>query len=203
MKPVLIPLPKDFKSPHQILSELGIQSPSQINLEAIAQYCGATGHWMWDRGQVAYHCHDKEFDGADESDSTERRANRYAVDLLMPESMICPLLECNPLTIESLQLFAKLFQTSVVATSIRVVELAVEPAILIYEEEGKRRWYVKSPKVPKELKLKTELESSLDSWVKTWPKDFAHFPSEIHREELALSPLTKVHLIRWSEALSH
>lgn len=85
------------RSAEQLLNELGVVSPADIDVEAIAQYCGATvlyqqlggaearifghgerafisvnsdsprqrqrfsaahelGHWMWDRGTIAYIC---------------------------------------------------------------------------------------------------------------------------------------------------
>ena len=121
-----------YRSPLQLLGELEIKDPEQINIEAIAQYCGATviyepldscaariigvsdhaiitvdsrgprqrqrfsaahelGHWMRDRGRIAFGCEKAAFSIGWTGDTSEHRANEFAADLLLPEEMFRPM----------------------------------------------------------------------------------------------------------------
>ncbi len=128
------------------------------------------GHWMWDRGKMSFRCQDKDYDGNVEMDGSERRANRYAVELLLPEHMFLPLLECHSLSLESAEFFSNAFRTSLVATAIRMVELTELPAVLIYAEGKKRKWYIRSKTVSRDLKLKHETPAEPQNWCLALPE---------------------------------
>jgi len=239
----VVPLPDHFRSPQQILHELGIQSPSEIRLEAIAQHCNATivheplqgsdarlvgyrsraiitvnsvsptyrqrfsaahelGHWMWDRGKMAFHCHDKEFDGAVELDNSERRANRYAVELLMPECMFAPMLESHPLALDTVAHFSEIFRTSLAATGLRIIELTDRPAVLIYSENGKRRWYARSSRVSRDLKLSPTLPDKPEDWCLIVPSDLQDSHLIARCETRYLENGTTLSLIVWDSTQS-
>lgn len=183
-----------MKRPATLLDELGITQPSEIDIEAIAQYCGATivyeplrgcaariigmrdraiitidseerrerqrfsaahelGHWMHDRGQVAFACTTtqlvREWDA--ERDNPERRANRYAANLLMPSNMVKPLVRGLPGTFESVKRLACTFQTSLTAAAIKFVELGELPLLLVCNERSGRKWFTRSPLIPQVL----------------------------------------------------
>lgn len=182
-----------FKAPAVVLDELGITEPSEIDIEAIAEYCGATivyepldgsaarilgkddrayitvdantslarqrfsaghelGHWMRDRGKVAFACTDRDFDGYWVDDHPERRANRYAADLLLPRKLFQPVARSMAPTFESTRELARMFTTSLTATAIRFVELSQEPAMIIASDPRHgRKWFSASDKVPKNL----------------------------------------------------
>jgi hypothetical protein len=187
-----------FRSPSDLLEELGIEDPSDIQLEAIAQYCHATilyeplegaearligygsralitvnslsssqrqrfsaahelGHWMWDRGKMAFDCGpkmltDTGLPSEKLEDNPERRANRYAVDLLLPGRMFEHRAANRDLTLATVRELASEFQTSLTATAMRLVELTPAAAMLVCTEPGRRKWYFRSPRVPQLLR---------------------------------------------------
>lgn len=181
-------------SPEALLSDLGIERPEDIDIEAIAQYCGATivyealagceariigqrdraiitvnttsnrprqrfsaahelGHWMRDRGNVAFACAKRVFLTEWYGENPERRANRYAADLLLPDRLFAAEARGKDMTLGSVQELAQRYQTSLTATAIRLVELGSFPAMLICNERGSRRWkwFVRGPDVPARL----------------------------------------------------
>src|ERR1035437_10380474 len=152
--------PEWYRTPSQILSDLGIQEPSEIDIEAIAEDCEATirykklsgcaarimgfngraiitidvdcprprqrfsaghelGHWMRDRGQIAFQCKDKTFVKEWSSENPETRENRYASDLLLPGKMFRANASRRPITFETVKDLSKLFCPSLTATAIR------------------------------------------------------------------------------------
>ena len=121
-------MPTVYRKPSMLLAELGITEPQEIDIEAIAQYCGATivyerlegsearilgngdraiitvnsgsplgrkrfsaghelGHWMRDRGKVGFACSEEIMVSEWGSINTERSANEYAAELLLPVEM--------------------------------------------------------------------------------------------------------------------
>lgn len=181
-----------FKPPATIIDELGITEPSEIKIEAIAEYCGATivyeplegseamilggddhaiitvnassprprqrfsaghelGHWMRDRGKVAFACEERSFIREWGDDNPERRANRYAADLLMPRKVFQPrAVELVP-TFDCTRQLAREFETSLTATAIRLVELGRKPAIVIASERSGRKWFIRADVIPDTL----------------------------------------------------
>jgi Zn-dependent peptidase ImmA (M78 family) len=178
-----------YRPPATILDELGITKPSEIDIEAIAQYWGATivyepldgsaarilgfgdravitvdanagrprqrfsaghefGHWMRDRGKIAFSCTDRSLLREWDADNPERRANRYAADLLLPGKMVEKAARGMPLTFASARELSEVFTTSLVATALRLVELGTLPGMLICTERAGRKWFVRSPLIP-------------------------------------------------------
>lgn len=174
----------------ELLKGLGITEPREIQIEAIAEHCGATiiyqplkgsaarilgfgnrafitvdsdsirerqrfsaghelGHWMLDRGKVAsFVCAERVFATEWANDNPERRANRYAADLLLPPFMFKPLAKNREITFDTVKSLAGDFQTSLTATAIRLVELGSFPAMIVCNEPGRRRWFTRGPDVP-------------------------------------------------------
>lgn len=181
-----------YKSPAALIEELGISEPEEIEIEAIAEYCGATivyeplkgcearilghgdraiitvntassrerqrfsgahelGHWMRDRGKVAFACVERVFAAEWGEENPELRANRYAADLLLPSPMFSSRAKNKAMTFATVRVLAKDFQTSLTATVIRLVELGSFPAMIVCYELGKRRWFARGPDVPSVL----------------------------------------------------
>jgi hypothetical protein len=175
-----------------VLSELGITEPSEIDIDAIAQHCGATilyeplhgsaariigagnkalitvessarrgrqrfsaahelGHWMRDRGKVAFSCTTNQLLREWSEDNPERRANSYGADLLMPSAMFKKWAERVDGTLDSVRALASTFNTSLTATAIKFVRIGILPSMLICNEPTGRRWFFRSPLVPEEL----------------------------------------------------
>jgi hypothetical protein len=176
------------KNPADLLKELGIRSPQDLDIEAIAEYCGATiryrplegcearimgykdraiitvnihskrsrqrfsgghelGHWMRDRGTVAFKCDEQSFVRDWSRENAEYRANRFASDLLLPLFMFSPLAHGLPITFASVRQLADAFEMSLTATAIRLVNYGSYPSMLAcFGPEG-REWFVASPSV--------------------------------------------------------
>jgi hypothetical protein len=181
-----------YRSPETLLAELGISEPSDILVEAIAEYCGATivyaslegcvarilghgdraiitvdgnpprgrqrfsaghelGHWMCDRGRIAFGCTEAVLTREWSDENPERRANRYAAELLLPEGMFGQHAKGREITLDTARMLAAVFQTSLTATAIRLVELGSFPAMLICSDGNRRRWFLRGPDVPEAL----------------------------------------------------
>lgn len=114
------------------------------------------GHWMRDRGKIAFACAEKMFATEWSNDNPERRANRYAADLLLPEPMFRPRAKNREISFATVRDLASEFQMSLTATAIRLVELGSFPAIVVCNELGRRRWFIPEPDVPKVFRLRSE-----------------------------------------------
>lgn len=188
------PSPDWYRTPSQVLDDLGIQEPSDIDIEAIAEDCGATirykklsgcaarimgfndraiitidadsprprqrfsaghelGHWMRDRGQVAFQCQNKTFVKEWSADNPETRANRYSSDLLLPGKMFRANVRKMPITFETVRGMADIFCTSLTATAIRLVEYGDFPSVLVCNGPTKREWWVPSGEVRNKIWL--------------------------------------------------
>lgn len=189
-----------YRSPAQLLDDLGISEPGDLRIEAIAQYCRATvrykqlegcearligfgdraiiavnkvsrrerqrfsvghelGHWMRDHAKVAFtafSCSEKAFLSEWSGDNPERRANRYATELLLPEAMFRQRAKNREITFSTVRELAKQFQMSLTATAIRLVELGSFPSAVVCNERNNRRWFFVDSDVPKVLRLRDE-----------------------------------------------
>ena len=175
-------------TPFEILADLGIREPEDLDIEAIAQHCGATivykalfgcearimgidnkaiitvnarstlerqrfsaghelGHWMRDRGTAAFQCNEQMFVREWSSDNPEKRANRFASDLLLPAKIFRPLAKEYPVTFETVQKLAAIFKMSLSATAIRLVEYGSYTAMLVCNGPNGRLWFVASSTV--------------------------------------------------------
>lgn len=109
------------------------------------------GHWMCDRGNIAFACTEAVFTREWSNDNPERRANRYAAELLLPEKMFRHHAKNRPVTFATVRELAETFATSLTATAIRLVELGSYPAMLVCNDRARRRWFVRGPDVPEVL----------------------------------------------------
>lgn len=176
------------QTPEQILAELGIREPDDLDIEAIAEYCGATiryrplsgceariigyrdraiitinvnswrgrqrfsgghelGHWICDRGQVAFKCDYESYVRGWWAANPETRANRFASDLLLPLSMFQPCARGLPVTFASVRKLADEFKMSLTSIAIRLVEHGGLPSLLVCNGPQKKEWFVASPEV--------------------------------------------------------
>jgi len=106
------------------------------------------GHWMCDRGKIAFSCTDRSFSREWSDDNPERRANDYAAELLLPQKMFLPRAKNREITFATVRDLAGLFDTSVTATAIRVVEYGSFPAMVVCQDREGRRWFRRGPDVP-------------------------------------------------------
>jgi hypothetical protein len=181
-----------MQTPFEILRDLGIREPEDLDIEAIAEHCGAAiryrplfgyeariiglneraiitvnarsaverqrfsaghelGHWMRDRGTGAFQCNEQMLTREWSADNPERRANRFASDLLLPAGMFRALSKGLPITFETVQNLAAIFKMSLSATAIRLVEYGSYPAMLICCGADGRLWFAASSTVESRL----------------------------------------------------
>jgi len=117
------------------------------------------GHWEHHRGERLV-CR---VEGRQSAFATERRADSYAADLIMPYYLFRPLLPSeSKLNFTVVGTLADTFQTSQTATAIRLVESDHSPALLVCHGAQKRKWFVKAPSVPEHWipKASTDAASS-------------------------------------------
>jgi hypothetical protein len=181
------------KTAEQLLEELGITEPNQLQIEAIAYHCQAVilyeplsgceanivgrgdraiitvdskairtrqrfsaghelGHWMKDRGQVAFGCSREQIDSHWTLNNAETRANQFASDLLLPTKLFVPLAKNRPITVETVRELGRVFEMSLTATAIKLVRFGSFPSMLVFYEDGERKWFIPSSQdLPRQL----------------------------------------------------
>ncbi|MBA3672273.1 MAG: ImmA/IrrE family metallo-endopeptidase [Gemmatimonadaceae bacterium] len=77
--------------------------------------------------------------------SAEREASVFATELLMPTAMVTPWCQVVPKSLDPVRSIASAFQTSLLASALRFVELTPECCAVVYSELGRVRWVKKSP----------------------------------------------------------
>jgi hypothetical protein len=109
------------------------------------------GHWRHHRGR-AFSCRPEDIGSAREYDphDPERVADRFAADLLLPGFMFRPLANrLGKMTLDSADELAKVFDVSLTAAAIRLVEMGPAPAMLICHRQGKNPWFRSHPDLPR------------------------------------------------------
>lgn len=184
-----------YRTPVELLGELGIRAPEEIDVEVVAAHLGATvvyeplrgcaarllgygdraiitvdqgappprrrfsaahelGHWMCDRGRVAFACTELVLATSWDGTSPERRANAFATDLLLPAAMFKPRVQKREPSLAACGELARQFETSLTATALRLVELGPRVAVAICTERGQRRWVRRSADLPPGIKVR-------------------------------------------------
>lgn len=179
----------------KILQEFRIDTPEDIDVNAIAQFFGATviakplhgsaarilgvgdkalitvnsqtvaarqrfsaahelGHWMLDRGKLSgFSCTEKQIVTGWYGDNPERRANRFAADLLMPTYLFAPAAKGKEMTFSTVRELCERFKTSITATAIRLVETGSFPAMLVFSTPEGIIWQSKPNDLPYAIEL--------------------------------------------------
>lgn len=105
------------------------------------------GHWHHHRGQILV-CRVEE-PQLSTAPWTERTANGFAADLLMPRYLFDPLAQQqNKLTFQTVADLASTFHTSQTATAIRLIESNQFPAVLVCHTMRKMKWFKRALQVP-------------------------------------------------------
>lgn len=174
----------------QVLQELGVTEPQEIDIEAIAWHLGARvkyrpldrceariagngdqaiitvnsrssprrkrfsvahelGHWKYHRGRILMCRSDVIHRSGANYPEAEKVANFYASRLLMPAYVLDPIARAySKLTFQAVDTIAGLFDTSITATAIRLIEGRYAPALLVSHGPQGRKWFTRSPNVP-------------------------------------------------------
>ncbi|HEX4353834.1 MAG TPA: ImmA/IrrE family metallo-endopeptidase [Polyangiales bacterium] len=76
--------------------------------------------------------------------TAEREASVFAAELLMPTFMVAPWCSVPLKSLDPVRAIASAFQTSLLASALRFVELSSERCAVVYTEFGRVRWVKKS-----------------------------------------------------------
>lgn len=105
------------------------------------------GHWQHHRGRMLI-CRAEDI-GNRKAPPTERVADSYASDLILPRYLLDPVVrQHSKLSFRVVREIAQLFGASITATAIKIVESRHSPAILICHGREGRSWFSRSPDVP-------------------------------------------------------
>jgi Zn-dependent peptidase ImmA (M78 family) len=117
------------------------------------------GHWAHHRGSSSI-CRSDEIGAHTPKNGSERIADGYAADLLMPSYLFKPAaLRLKKVTFSAVTELANLFQTSRTATALRLVGVGPEPAMLICHGPEGRKWFNRGPDVPERWFPRDELDA--------------------------------------------
>jgi hypothetical protein len=118
------------------------------------------GHWKFHRGRILV-CRSDEIGRVGEGQTlTERTADNYAADLLMPWYLFRPMVRTHPkLNFRNIRAIADTFDTSLTSTVIRFVESGEFPAMLVSHGPQGRRWFTRARGVPQRWFPQPELDS--------------------------------------------
>ena len=105
------------------------------------------GHWRHHRGQCLV-CRAEEV-GRRDVMSPERVADSYASNMLLPDYLFRPIAREHPkLIFSTVKKIADIFETSLTATAIRLIEADHSPAIVVCHSPTRRKWFARAPGVP-------------------------------------------------------
>jgi Zn-dependent peptidase ImmA (M78 family) len=117
------------------------------------------GHWEFHRGKVMVCRQDEIGSLAKGVPQAEKKADRYAADLVMPRYLFRPAMRVHKqLDFNSIRMIADQFETSLTATAIRIIDCDDYPAILICHNQSGRRWFSRSNLVPSKWFPRDELQ---------------------------------------------
>ncbi len=107
------------------------------------------GHWNYHRGR-SFECRvDDWVDGYTRKPVEEREADTYASELLMPAYMFAPLArKIKRPTFDGVKELAEIFNTSLTATAIRLVNMNVWPLLLVCHSKSGHFWFNRSKDIP-------------------------------------------------------
>jgi hypothetical protein len=107
------------------------------------------GHWEHHRGRSSI-CRSDEIGNQSLSPvSPERVADAYSADLLLPRYLFEPMArQFRRINFAAVDQLRGLFQTSITATALRIVDLGPVPAMLICHTKSGRKWFHPGRDVP-------------------------------------------------------
>ena len=127
------------------------------------------GHWIYDKGRGMYLCETKDLNAPwsarAKTSPAERRANRFAAELLMPREWFRDAVKDQEASFDTVEQIAEDFETSRTSTAIRLVELGSSYAMLImYDRRGHRKWFCTSPDFPERMWPAKNIPRDSNAW---------------------------------------
>ena len=91
-------------------------------------------------GAEPLHCRQQDIESWDDSIAmNEREANTFAAEILMPLSVVAPLVK-RPPSFESVEAIARACRSSLTASAYRLVELSTWRVAMVWSEDGQVKW---------------------------------------------------------------
>jgi len=149
-------------------------NPSSVRGRERFSIAHEIGHWHLHRGR-SFQCRADDADLNLASDRVvEKEADTFAAHLLMPQPIFLPLVKQigNP-NFKQLGDLAASFETSLMATALRLVNVNTLPVIVASYTKGGRRWSLPAADIPKRWFMKRELDED------TLTYDLLHRGTEI------------------------
>ncbi len=117
------------------------------------------GHWDMHRGK-SFQCRVDDPSNNLASDvKLEREADDFASHILIPSTLLTPIIKSFKLpSLKQIEEVADLFQTSTLATTIRLAKIDTLPVVMACYTGTKRRWHIAAPHTPKRWWLKEKLD---------------------------------------------
>ncbi len=111
------------------------------------------GHWMLDRKRLTFSCAERDFSNNWSTINPERRANVFATELLLPEALFKRDSRDVSVTLDGAKSLAEIYNVSIMATAIRLVECGPMPALIVCTDmdTGLIKWFLQSPDIPAKL----------------------------------------------------
>lgn len=91
-------------------------------------------------------CSENDLSWKGNTPSEEQDANLFASEILIPKKRIEPILRAKEATIDLAEELAEEYTLSVTAVGIKLVKLSPDPAVLLYIQNGKMKWFSFSQK---------------------------------------------------------
>jgi uncharacterized protein DUF955 len=106
------------------------------------------GHWLLDHGQASFECQKSDLRQPWSTVlNPETRANAFAAELIMPEFLMRPMVDGQPITFKTVDAVMNSFQVSRTAAAIRLVQLGSSDSMLVCHGREGRRWFAASRRV--------------------------------------------------------
>jgi len=107
------------------------------------------GHWRLHRGQ-SFICRPDDIGNANRGVADpERMADGYAADLILPEYLFRPRARrAKQANLDLAKELSEIFDVSLTATALRLVEFGPEPLMLVCHTPRRRKWFKASKDVP-------------------------------------------------------
>jgi Zn-dependent peptidase ImmA (M78 family) len=117
------------------------------------------GHWHHHRGRCLICRSDEIGDSRRSVTDPERVADDYASDMILPRFMLDPIVRgmAKP-TLKAVREVAEVFDVSLTATLLKIVEADHFPIIVICHSTKGRRWFRRAPSVPQRWFPQQELD---------------------------------------------
>ena len=121
------------------------------------------GHWMKDRGKAFFQCKKGDLSPkrfSNFSTDPEAAANRFAVELLMPQALFSDSAKNRPITMSTARDLQKVFCVSLTAAALRLVQLGSYPSFIACHGKEGYLWSWRHDNIPLSIRVRRLLSKN-------------------------------------------